>query len=373
MPFATATGFNPGQSICFEQRFYHAIPYNVCVMKATYRLLEGGRTKLLSPQPPLEAQDVPEFPDREYSSPRYVTDFTPFKPSTDIVLAGRARPPGGHAAPAWIAELAVLPQGGDGTPIVRKRLKLCGPRQWTHRALRGWTLSSAEPTDAVRLAWELAYGGFIGPLEKPERVFEPNPLGVGFAHGRHGTRDKSRSYPAHQIEAIDDPLTDIEQEARPAGFSPLPGYALDRLQYAGSPESVSSGMPSDMDMRFWNCAPLDQRTAKDSYLAGGERFSLTGFWPEGPVGFQLPAWTAYAVSIAADGQRASHPMKLDTVHIDLDRRHLTLRWCVLVPYSIDGVDIERINLIGIPEETVPRIPRPAPGEKPRIRPAPSAP
>jgi hypothetical protein len=364
---ATATGFSPGPSLCFEQRFYHAIPYNVCVLKATYRLLEGKRLKLLEPQPAIVAHDEPEFADREYCSPRYQSDFTPFKPCTDIVIAGTAQPHGGKATHAWMAELAVGNAAMGKTGGMRKVLKLCGPREWQRRALRGWTLSQAQPTTGVRLAYELAYGGYAGSIDKPRDSYKSNPIGIGFAYRDTGTLDTYRAYAANQIEYIDAPLTDIDQPIRAAGFSPLPPYADDRLRYAGSAaKQPKYGMASDMDMRFWNSAPLDQRTAHEKYLQGGEAISLVGLWPEGAVNFVLPTWQAFAVSIDQHRDRTTHPMNLDTVHIDLDKRHVSLRWCVLVPFTLHGANVNEINLIGIPKEMKPSI-APAGTAKLRVR------
>jgi hypothetical protein len=370
VPAAIATGYTVGQSLCFEQRFYHSIPYNVCIIKATYRLMDGKRLKLLEPQPIIIANDVPEFPDREYCSPRYVSDFVPFKACTDILVVGNAQPQGGHAVDAWAAELAIGGAARGDTGGLRKVLKLSGPRQWQHRALRGWSLSDPDPAMSVRLAYELAYGGRYGPAEKPTDIYTHNPIGAGFEC--IGGLDTATVYAASQIEYLDDPVADINATVRAAGFSPMPPYFEDRLQYAGTPEKQSSlGMPSDMDMRFWNVAPVDQRTASGKYLSGGEQISLTGFWPEGQVIFDLPRWTTMAVSINDKTHRESHTMNLDTVHIDLDKRHVTLRWCALVPFDLHGHRVDEINLMGLPDELTPAI-APAPlsdprRNKPRVR------
>jgi hypothetical protein len=340
VPVAVGTSYTVGQGACFEQRFYHSIPYNVCVIKATYRLLEGRRLKLLEPQPALVALDIPEYPDRDYCSPRYVSDFTPYKPNSDIVICGDAKAHGSVPTTAWLAELSV----GN----LRKALKLSGMRQWQHRALRGWQLSEYEPTASVPLAYELAYGGIVGDRSAPKQVFSRNPLGVGFVGGER--LDTDATYPACQIEYLDDPLRHIAHSVKPAGFSPMPGYFEDRLQHAGSVEKQpENSMPSDMDMRFWNCAPSDQRL--NGYLSGGETIQMSGFWPEGVVEFTLPQWTAMSVSIDDRDNRVSHAMALDTVHIDLDKRHVSLRWCTLIPFDIDGNDVTAVNLIGIPRET----------------------
>jgi hypothetical protein len=356
VPAAIATSYGVGQGLCFEQRFYHSIPYNVCVVKATYRLMNGERLKLLEPQPIVVANDIPEFPDREYCSPRYVSDFTPFKPCTDIVVVGNAQPLNGQPIDAWVAELAVGGAASGDVGGMRKRLKLCGPRQWQHRLLRGWSLSDPEIATSVRLAYEFAYGGRYGPAEKPTDIYAGNPIGAGFEC--RGGLDADAIYSACQIEYLDDPLVDIDRPIRAAGFSPMPPYFEDRLQYSGTPEKQppnGPGMPTDMDMRFWNVAPVDQRTANAHYLTGGESMSLTGFWPEGQVIFDLPRWTALAVSIDEKTNRESHTMNLDTVHIDLDKRHVTLRWCALVPFDLHGVPVREINLMGLPDELTPSI------------------
>lgn len=92
-----------------------------------------------------------------------------------------------------------------------------------------------------------------------------------------------------------------------------------------------------MKMEFWNTVPQDQ-VAHPS-LTGGERVRTHGLFPtaDGMLEFALPRYNVFAVPIRGNAKDSSSPMHLDTVHLDLDKQHVILRWATLYDRS-EGYD-----------------------------------
>jgi hypothetical protein len=338
---AIATTYTNVRSGCFEQRFYHSTPYNVCFIKTTYRVDKSGALKLLLPQPSIMFNDLLELKDREYCSIRTPSDFVPYKDLTDVTVVGHAQSSQGKGAQRWLSTLHI-----NAERVQTKQLLVSGTREWKHRTLKGWQLSEPLAVDRVLLAWEHAYGGMRieSNVRKKKEIFTSNPIGVGFDD--FWRLDSKQSYRACQLEYTDSMLAEIDVPIKPAGVGPLPPYFEDRLQYAGTPENQPhNSMPTDMNLLYWSAAPKDQRV--EGYLNGGEDISLDGFFADGKVTIQIPRWNCQAISTNDKGEKASHPMNLDTVHIDLDVRHVSFRWSVLVPYILDDQVVEEIELLGL--------------------------
>lgn len=319
----------------FEHRFYHGNRYHCLSTKVTLTWDTDGRLEALERQPPLCLHDTwRDQPER--SSLLYPSDLIPFKPSTDVLILGTVRPPEGRPLPMWYASLQI----GE----LEKRLRFFGPRHWQYGALSGWTLSEPEPTDGVTLLYENAFGGCIGdkPHYEEGEYFPDNPVGCGFIDVRQA--DRAQRYRAAQIEAWDAPLREFGQPVRPGGFGPLPAYVPERLQHAGTydeqwQQEVAPNIPLDMDLRYWNTAPADQRP--DGYLKAGDRIRLAGIRPGAPLELTIPPYDAAAVCSYEDGSRVSQAMALDTVLLDLDASRMTLRFHAIVAQD---ERIKRINL-----------------------------
>lgn len=332
----------------FEFRFFHGNPYHCAVLKATFAFGDDGRLELLDDQPPLvfgdqyrldcagaDAADPVTTGDLFYQS-----DLTPYKTVTDVVVIGTARPPNGQPVPRWAAKIMCGP--------IDKTLVLTGPRAWRKGALQGWRLSEPSPTDGVSLLYSHAYGGrqrfdLAYAKHRPDMLDMRNPIGRGVlaAHeARPGT-----DYAAPQIEYPDHPVQDSPARAvPPAGFGPIPGHFMDRLQLSGTydqawQEKVAPNIPLDMNLRYWNGAPPDQQA--DPYLKGNEKLTLAHLLVKPLVEIKLPGLAAWAQIENEDGTQRVERMWLDTVRVDLDARHLILRWGWLTPFD-DA--IRRISL-----------------------------
>ena len=312
----------------FEHRFYGGVPYHCLSARLTLRWRADGRLSPLLRQPGFVLNDV--WREAPYRSPLdYAGELIPFKPTTDVLVIGTARPLDGVAAPFWDALLRF--------PGVEKRLRLCGPRRWRHTLAQGWRLSEPAPCDGVPLSYEFAYGGVIDGAREhyAEGEFHPpNPYGCGFLGKQRA--DTSREYPAPQIEAWNGAVGNLGQDVAVGGFGPLPGFVPQRARYAGTYDArwereTEPHIPPDLDLRYWNTAPPDQQPA--DYLAAGDRIDLVGMTREGRLTLVLPPVAASLVCDYDDESTASLPLPLDTVVIDLDRQHLILRYHQIVRFD----------------------------------------
>lgn len=316
----------------FEHRFYHGNPYWCIVLKATYEWDDAGNTRLLEEQPGMQVNDLLEVPDNPWSSLRYPTDLTPFKPATDVWVSGTAHPMGGQAE-VWPAQLSI----GSMT----KKIKLFGPRRWEYSFVSGWKLTKPAPCAGVWLRYENAYGGHRGALADTREVYPANPIGTGWLGGRKpGIEETIR---APQCEGWEDFIDRFDRGYAPAGLSPMPNYFADRMQFAGTTDALwekasAPNIPLDMKMDFWNAAPLDQRIP--GYLKGGETLEMIGLAKAGTIAMQIPTITAYAMLEFHDSRQEARALNLDTVAIDLDLQHLTLRYNRIVSFADDPRFIE---------------------------------
>jgi hypothetical protein len=325
---ALVRNFSPLPVFGAEHRFYNGHQYNVLVTKCTFALIPGKPLKPLLDQPPIVMNDVNEG-DADWATLRYPSDLIPFKSKVDVLVVGSAVPENGQAREVWLANIAI----GDW----QKTLKLCGPRDWVKSSLGGWTLDKPRATTGVPLLYELAYGGTVGAFHEPTNYYEWNPLGRGYIANDERLHSQIR-LPAPQIEFLDSPVSSPNRETKVAGFAPVQDYFESRAILSGTwdkewEQKVAPNIPHDMNLRFWNVAPEDQQLEK---LNGDEVISLVGLLPEGKVEFALPAYRPRAILYDADENTDTRELVLDTVHIDLDSRRVTLRWSNLVDFD-DGI------------------------------------
>lgn len=332
----------------FEFRFFHGNPFHCCVLKATFAFDAQGELALLEEQPPLVFGDQYDLdcPGADPNDPVttgdliYQSDLTPYKPVTDLLVIGSASAPDGRPVPRWAGQIKC--------GALSKSVIFTGPRAWQYSKLRGWRLGQPRPTTSVPLRYSLAYGGradFKLPYakHKPSNLDMRNPIGRGFQAARQ--HKAGIDCPAPQIELPDDPLGDDPgHPIAPAGLGPLPGHFMARLALAGTydqawRDKVAPNVPLDMDLRYWNGAPADQRI--DPYLEGNETLSLIQLLPEPRIDIALPNLLGWAQVDRQDGTKDVDQMWLDTVCVDLDARHLILRWGWLTAFD---ESIRRISL-----------------------------
>jgi uncharacterized protein YjbI with pentapeptide repeats len=199
-----------------------------------------------------------------------------------------------------------------------KSLLVSGDRYW----LDGRSTAPV-PFEQMPLDWRHTYGG---------PGFAQNPLGVGaqdeVVNGVH-----TRRLP--HIEQASHRLADRERRGTPAA---LCGYLPDwpqRMAHMGRQydeawlQSGYPGFADDMDWRFFNTAPEDQRWPGRSALPPGAAYELWNMHPQIPVmRGNLPDWNAIChVSFSDDGEALrAVSLQLSTAWFFPDRERVILIW-----------------------------------------------
>src|SRR6185503_19197882 len=200
--------------------------YDTVLIKGTYVLAPANEQLEIVPA------DEPWDPDNaERSSLKHAGELLLTKPSTDVIITGTARAPGGAPLPEWDAAIEVR-RGGEVQ--LAYRAQALGPRCWRHTGAGGWVLADPEPTLEVPIRYELSYGGAY-PADEPRAgapepdpdepppaqwvVHPPNPSGTGFFNER--AMDPACEYRAPQWQHPDHPVTMFNCEVPLSGFGPV--------------------------------------------------------------------------------------------------------------------------------------------------------
>jgi hypothetical protein len=322
--------------------------FDTVVLKGTFVLSPGVLT-LAEEQADLaladEAWDL-DAPER--SSLKHAGEVVLTKPGTDVLVTGTARPAGSERLPTWDVEVAVR---RAGQAVLGYRAQVLGPRVWRHRA-GGWALTDPDPTDAVPLRYELAYGGaYPGPAPAsgeaapPFVVHQANPSGTGFFD--EAALDPGADYRAPQWQPHAQPVTGINREVPLTGLGPVARPWSARLAYAGTYDAaweratradVERGLPADyaadFDPRFFQCA--HPALIAPTHLEGDEELVLTGLLPgAAPFVTRLPGRRLTARLRDGAGGWHTAQMRLDTVHLDVDARTASLCWRLTLDQARD--------------------------------------
>lgn len=289
----------------------------VVAMRGTFFLTRGGPLTLARDQAPLCFSDTYDGIDPHASQLVTQSDLTPFKPATDITFLGSSYTETGRIQPSWICGLTV----GN----IEKNLRVHGPRSWVkkrtrsgilRRASNEWELTEPESVNHVPLGWDRAYGGSIpAPDNAQTQPYEKNPIGCGIAPDMD-----TDNFPAPQIEAPDDPITDWQKCYEPQGLGPIPPFWEQRLKYAGTYDEAWQSrrhplLPEDFNFRFWQCAHPD--LIADGWLKGNEHFELRNLLRGYPT-FQgcLPD-IQMEIHLPRPEGKGIAPFVLDGVHFDM--------------------------------------------------------
>lgn len=182
------------------------------VAKGTFDFPEpGGVAKRAKEQRPLifadEYTGAPGF-----SAPLWETDFAFRKARCDVVAQGAAYAPDGQPAERVRVGLRV----GDWV----KQFDVVGPRQW--RTL-GPSITATRPYPFTRLAfgYDTAFGGPDRSMEGKGTppVFAENPVGLGYATARSGSRLDGLDLPLTEDPA--DPVISPFGAHRPMALGPV--------------------------------------------------------------------------------------------------------------------------------------------------------
>jgi hypothetical protein len=247
------------------------------------------------------------------------SDLTPPKPMVDVVVLAK-----GYA-----------PQGMDrfsaGISIAgrAKLMDVVPPATWSKRG-------AMVPGEAVPGGVALTYANAWGGVE-----FADNPLGQGFVTGEAQGKALPRVVPVGVMPAKP------SDKPQAMALSPVPKTWPQRRDLGGTYDDDWSRrraplLPADLDPRYWQAVPEDQRIARD--VASGAQVILVnltssdGAWSDGGLAFALPH-LAFEVATKFRNTWVQQQAELQTILLDCETRRLTLCWQATLPIEASQNDV----------------------------------
>ncbi len=289
-------------------------PLIVPLVQASYDLAPGMAPVLSAEQKEASAAGE-RWPGGDQASYRIEPAYAFHKPSTDVVLVGRARAPGKP-----VSELEVVFRVGP----VGKVLCVTGDRRWV-RVGGQIGATRPEPFSELPLRFERAFGGWDRSNPDPTKhgCEARNPIGVGY-RAPEGSFEEGIALP--NIEDPRDRVQAYGQAVAPAGVGFLSPDWAPRAKLAGTYDAGWSRerqplLPRDFDRRFFNAAAL----VTPSHLLGGEEVLVDNASAAGRLAFRLPLLAPLRCTVALR-KRADVLLTplLDTVIVDADNHKLLL-------------------------------------------------
>ena len=321
----------------FPTQYFQAVDSDgnishIVVLRITFDMTQVDRDGTLyyaNTQTPLVVEDA-WYGEPNTSSPLWESDFAPYKPKCDVILANAsAYAPKDKAAKRWQVGIGI----GEGNDVWMKSIAVTGPRQFGF-----FGLSEPAAVTSVALRYENAFGGqriWPEPANPPgpEKLTdkkpdiwdtdERNPVGCGYAQSDFLTRHPKDTR-APQLEMPCKPFTGQRGYA-PVGMGAIGRAWLPRRLLAGTynDEWIKHQWPlppKNFKYGYWNCAPLDQQI---KYPEPGSRISLAHIYP-GQEFFtcRLPRHILFLLCVLDSGVEVPCPLKLDTLAIDMKTRHI---------------------------------------------------
>ncbi len=286
-------------------------------VKGTFDILADG-TLMIADQQEVVVM-APQFTgDPQSSGLLSDTDLPHKKIATDVLVIGQAYAPQGKPVRQLMVSLNVGP--------IQKELRVIGDRIW-RASVVGVSLSDPEPFTQMPITYERAYGGMDLTSDDPKQHNweRRNPAGCGFATQAKHLVDQL----AHNIEDPKSPITDWKKRPNPAGFGPIAGHWVPRVELAGTydahwEKTRQPLLAEDFDDQYHQCAPLDQQVP--GFLKGGEIVELLNMTPNGRLNFRLPRISLGLSTQFDDGTSAVHRAALHTVTIKPDFPRVVLVW-----------------------------------------------
>lgn len=283
----------------------------VFVVKVTYEL--RGDALVAAADPLLPSGDVAD-PDGR-GGLCYASDFVPFKPRTDVLVAASAHAPRGEP----VRFLPVSVRVGDCC----KRLLVAGDRVWRRRLL-GREPGDPEPFVQMPLVWSRALGGPQDPA---------NPAGIG----RDGAAVPNVERPDQLLRAPGDRVA-------PAGLLPVAADWQPRAALRGTCRGSYlrdrwPWLPADQEWRWFNAAPADQQL--DGWLRGDEELAFENLHRErADLRVRLPGERARCFATFADGAFREVELRADTLFADLENDRVVVVWR-------GHIDVANLKLTGL--------------------------
>jgi hypothetical protein len=270
------------------------------VCKGTFDLVPGEATLAPDQDAPNDADD--HWNDDPTRSLRAPADLVPLKVRADVLLVGSAFAPGGVPVRSLVARLMV--------GKIDKSIEAVADRVIS----REGSLQEGAGFARMPLVYERASGG-------PGTI---NPVGM--------RRDGRDAYGRLQLPNLQPPGLRVTGETaiEPVGFGPIASRWPQRAEKLGRHAASWSGdvrgrsLPGDIDLTYFNVAPLDQQLTA---LRDNERLVLENLhWEHARLVTALPGVRPCAFVEGRSGAPFRLPMHADTLWIDTDRGVCTVVW-----------------------------------------------
>ncbi|HFC6352651.1 TPA: DUF2169 domain-containing protein [Neisseria elongata] len=170
--------------------------YDVVVAKVSYEFEidpETGKTELAfaRKQTPLTFADT-YYGDPSQTSTQFESDFSLYKPKTDLVVNTTAYAPDDVPSRQFTVSVSI----GD----YQKSLALTGERYWVREAA-GWSLSEPDPILSLPIRYEFAFGG--SAVEDDHTGYQQNAIGIGYYPKYDPNSNLVRAANRHSITCFD--------------------------------------------------------------------------------------------------------------------------------------------------------------------------
>ena len=247
------------------------------------------------------------FDNNKKASVRFEKDHVNFKLATDLIINATAYAPENKPTKQWEAGIEI------GTH--KKLLRVIGPRQWKYTN-KEWTLTEPKACLSVPLRYENAYGG---DAKSAKAINLPinNPTGKGVFN----TQDISQSFPAHQIESIDNPIVNANEARYPEGFGFINKKWEPRKSMLAELTNKTKGLPKMVRAGIGHQAANYRGMVMRGYLSGSETVTLGNLLPGKSIQkLRLPSLKVSFKSILFPNQQHKGFLPLETVVFDIDAK-----------------------------------------------------
>lgn len=294
-------------------------PCKTLIVKQSFEFDQTGQVFALDTSANIELSDQ-MLAEPTTSSLALACETVPFKQGFELYGNLTAYPP--KAKQAKVIEVSLCLHQQQQI-VFNKVLRVTGDRRWKSSIL-GSKATDPEILNSVALSYENTYGGI--DEQKPERIFEQNPVGIGF----RVKQIKGSALP--KVEYPNNCLTHPKNSGVAASYAPVPQFWQPRLSLmpeVDSTETLAGNYPfqAPLSANSYNYAPTDQQLAltynKELML------SLKGLVPNRDyhetITLKLPYNKPLAACIHGEHQQ---PIDLicDTLVLDSDANAFHLLW-----------------------------------------------